>query len=330
MRPLDAFASESHYADHLTPIWHALHPDERGRFYLHPNVTTAALRSGIPACAIRCGYPQRDGTPIIVASYQDARTSGRPYIYVEHGAGQTYNGDPDLPCHPSYSGGPEHTRALLFLCPNETVADRWRHAYPQTPAVAVGSPRLDPWHRQQQRPVRRTVAVSFHAEIRWCAETRNAWPHFDRALPSLADRWPSLLGHGHPRLAGRIRRRWQQLGVEWVETFEEVLDRADLYVVDNSSTGFEFASTGRPVVWLDAPWYRRHIDHGLRFWDKSDGALHCEDPDQLNDTIASAFTDPAGIATRRRQITAEVFATTDGHAADRAAEAIRGRLHGKA
>ena len=52
--------------------------------------------------------------------------------------------------------------------------------------------------------------------------------------------------------------------------FDEVMERSTLYICDNSSTLYEFASTGRPVVVLNAPWFRRDIEHGLRFWEHAD------------------------------------------------------------
>jgi hypothetical protein len=64
-----------------------------------------------------------------------------------------------------------------------------------------------------------------------------------------------------------------------VASLREVQRRAAVYVCDNSSSMYEFAATGRPVVVLDLPegrikgiGYRRNINHGLRFWDALFGA----------------------------------------------------------
>ena len=85
-------------------------------------------------------------------------------------------------------------------------------------------------------------------------------------LAALAERW-TVLGHGHPRILDQLMPVYEELGIEPAYTFEEVLDRASVYCCDNSSTLFEFASLDRPVVVLNPPWYRREVEHGLRFWE---------------------------------------------------------------
>lgn len=82
----------------------------------------------------------------IVAGYRDAQTIGRPYVLVEHGAGQSYQGI----TNGSYSGGEGHDRCVLFLCPSERVAMRWRERY-DVPAIACGCPRLDRYHVARRR-----------------------------------------------------------------------------------------------------------------------------------------------------------------------------------
>lgn len=77
---------------------------------------------------------------IIVASWIDAqKCSGRPLVYVEHGAGQTYRFT-DGRC---YAGSEGLSDVVLFLAPGEHVAHRWREAYPQAVVEAVGCPALD-------------------------------------------------------------------------------------------------------------------------------------------------------------------------------------------
>lgn len=279
--------------------------------------------------------------PVLIAGLGDhQRVNPSSTILVEHGAGQTYA---DLDSG-SYSGGPGWERAILFLCPSEAVAARWSNSY-RTPAAVVGSPKLDRWHGSSrtrntesagnatyeyieghEAGTTPTVAVTFHWECRLVPETRSAWEHYDRSLPALVE-WADrtgirLLGHGHPRLWGRIERRWRRLGVEPVERLADVLDRADLLVGDNTSALYEFASTGRPVVVLNAPWYRREVEHGGRFWSWADVGVQANEPVELPGAIAVGLADPPSVAARRAQIVREVYARCDGRAASRAADSI--------
>lgn len=344
---IDAYASMPHYHDHLRPVWEALPPDCRGTLYVAGKAAKAD-----PPGTVR-GRVARDGGPVLVASTADARAiHGRSYIYAEHGAGQVYSGDPATARHASYSGGRDHERCVLFLCPNETVAARWRAAYPSTPAVVVGSPRLDRWHRgtlvAEAEPDHSfgvglplppafvaggssfCVAVTFHWNGRLIPEMGTAWKHYDRALPELVA-WAAangvrVLGHGHPRIWPHLRRRWETLGIEHTADAEEVFARADVLVADNTSLIYEFASLDRPVVVLNAPWYRRHVDHGLRFWSEADVGVQVDEPSELPTRLAYALTDPPAVAQRRREVVDSVLPLRDGRAAERAAAAIVGVL----
>lgn len=330
---VDRYSSLPHYAEHIDPIWTEL--ERRGLAG-----DAWAPRHGCP-----WGKPmgRRDlSRPVLVAGLGDhQRVNPSPTILVEHGAGQAYV---DL-ASGSYSGGPGWERARLFVCPNETVAGRWRATYPETPAAVVGAPKMDRWHDGRRgrgeagdrgRPLTpghgAVVAVTFHWECRLVPETRSSWEHYDRALPDLvawADRnGIRLLGHGHPRLWGRIERRWRRLGVEPVERLADVLDRADLLVADNTSALYEFASLDRPVVVLNAPWYRRDVEHGGRFWTWADVGVQVDRPEQLPGAIAVALADPPAIRARRAEIVGEVYHRRDGRAATRAADAIEEVLAG--
>ncbi len=306
---IDVHASMRHYAEHLAPVFDALPQTMRGQWLDLVDLNT------------------RDVTRhVLVACWRDAQTvAPSPLLYVEHGAGQSYEGDARSAGNGSYSGGDGLGRVRLFMCPNPVVAGRWAGAYPGAATAVVGCPKLDRWHRLPPKTPGEfpTVAITFHWECALIPETRSTWRHYDPALHLLRDdpRW-DLLGHGHPRIWGVLRRRWLKLGVEPVEDFAEILERADLLVADNTSAAYEFASTGRPVLVLNAPWYRRDIDHGLRFWDYPPG-LQCDHSGDLPGMIAEALADhPAAQAIRARAVAA-AYAYTDGHAAERAAEAIQ-------
>lgn len=314
---IDAYASLRHYAEHLAPVWAALPAEARGTFWS-------------PDHTHRWGQPldgRRDlGRTVLVASLRDAITMGpSELVLVEHGAGQTYEGQ-GLG-NGSYPGGRGHERVRLFVCPNVHVAEAWRRAYPATPAAVVGCPKLDPWHTHRWPTAREdgepaTVAVTFHWDCGLVPETRSAWRHYDRVLPTLVHdpRW-RLLGHGHPRLWPTISHRWKQLGVELEPELAGVLDRADLLVGDNSSALPEFASLDRPVLCLNQPGYRRDVHHGGRFWDQVPG-VQVDRAGDLADAIAYALTDPPEQRAMRARTADYWYAYRDGHAAERAAAAI--------
>jgi hypothetical protein len=319
---IDLYASQPHYAEHLWPVWEALPDEVRGRAM----APRAGCWWGTPDY-VRPG--PRDGL-VMVAGFADARRMApRPLVYVEHGAGQTYPGDPRAARHGSYAGGEGLDRVRLFIAPSETVADRWRAEY-RAPVAIVGCPKLDRWHAENLRGSRSSsapvVAVTFHWDCQLIPETRSAFRHFAPGLARLRDdvraAGGELWGHGHPRAWGALSRTWRTLGVPLVPSFADILDGADVLVVDNTSAGPEFASTGRPVLWLNAPWYRRDIDHGGRFWQWPRGQVVCDHPDDLPHAVAAAVADPPQARASRARMVAGIYASTDGHAADRAAAAI--------
>ncbi len=317
---IHAYSSRGHYAEHLRPIFDLLPSQHRGEFW--SSRTTQTWGTPLPE------PKRRPPGPVLVAAYVDARklTGTTELIYVEHGAGQSYDGDPAGVGHGSYSGGSGLDSVALFLCPRQEIADRWTTRYP-VPAVAVGVPKLDRWHAATRRDLRRfpTVAVSFHWENPLVPESRSALAHYERHLSGLIRAVRAsggeLVGHGHPRAWGALWRLWRRLGVDPVPSLDDVFDRATVLVADNTSALYEFASLDRPVVVLNAPWYRRDVSHGLRFWDTIPG-IQVDRGEDLLDAVAEAVLDPPYLSAVRHDAVARTYASTDGHASERAVEAI--------
>jgi len=301
------------------PIWEALPEDLRGEFFCNARSGWVLRGHGIRP---RVGHPGRGTRLVVVAGHTDIQLSRRRrHVLVEHGAGQSY-GDG----HPGYSGGHDRDSVVLFLCPNEVVAERNRQAYPATPSEVVGSPRVEALCAIERiRPGRPTVALSFHWPCRLSRECGWALPHYEHELPVVVEglraRGIEVIGHGHPRARQHFAALWRTLGVEHVVDFDDVVAQADVYVADNSSTLFEWAALDRPVVVLNAPWYRRDLELWPRFWACAGVGLQVEHPHQLLEDILRAAGDPYELRVARLRAVSEVFPMVEG-SAERAAHAI--------
>jgi hypothetical protein len=326
---MDFLAYESHFISHLAPMWHALRR-ERGRFVTDPDLVEYAATLGIEATPLgpprnTPTQPTYDGTPALVASYGDMKKGRRlgygPFAFLEHGIGQSYAGDRTAAHHASYPGGRDRDDVELFLSPNEHSAARWRAAYPRARVEVVGSPRLDLLPSRQLDPIAPSpvVAISFHFPCSVVPETRPALGHYLGVLDQLAKRY-AVVGHAHPRFFG-VERYYRRLGIEYVRSFDEVCRRADVYVCDNSSTIYEFASTGRPVVVLNQPGYRKGMDHGLRFWDAAEVGVNVWHQRDLVSAVAEALEDKPARQKARERALDIVYAHRSG-AAQRAAAAV--------
>lgn len=312
-----------HFTDHLFPIWQALPDEYKDGFYARGRAAARAKELGIPVDGL--GQARQKGL-VLVASYEDHRRTGQAKtILLNHGVGQTYKTGDGIN-HPSYSGGRDRERVVLHLSPSERDAEVCRASGGR--AVAVGTPRLDRYHGSEVRPrsERPVVAISFHSDVHVCAETRSAFGHYQQAIIDLAcdpNRPFDLLGHGHPRWGEFMAKFWKRIGVPFARHFDEVLEKADAFCVDNSSTGPEFASTGRPVAWMSAPWYRRHITHGGRFWEWTYGLPHATEPEHLLPMIGYALSDPSVVQHCRERMVKSVYGDLcDGQATRRALDAI--------
>ena len=302
---LDVFASEAHFADHLRPVLDALTIP----WTLYgPGETSRAVKG--PGPALVAGF----------GDLQIAENLGRRIAIMEHGAGQSYGGHPGTPSswHPSYAGGIRRT-AELFLHPGPHPASRDRERYPDARIEVVGCPKLDTLPHRIGTPDD-TVAVSFHWDCQILAETRTAFVEY-REQVSLLAKQRHVLGHAHPRIFGRVKEWYRQVGIEPVESLTEVMERADLYACDNSSSIFEFASTGRPVLLLNPSFYRRDVNHGLRFWEASTVGINVDKATDLRTAVSDALRDTEAQQREREHALGLVYAYRGG-AGPRAARVV--------
>lgn len=336
---IDALACEPQFLDHLAPIWHLLRPPHRGRFLVAPNLLDRARDKGIDAESMDVRAlqstpqkpPNRDGHPALIASIGDAKLGRRlgygPFAFLEHGAGQTYGTGP---AHSSYAGGPERQDHELVMVPGTYSAEKWQRAYPGARVEVVGCPKLDTLPRKD-RTDPPTVAISFHwpASVAISGYAGTALADYMNVLPNLAKAF-KVIGHAHPKgdWPERMQRIYRRAGIPFVADFEDVCRQADIYVCDNSSTIFEFAATGRPVVLLNAKYWKRPHGPGLRFWDAAHVGLNVDRPEDLVATVRRALEDPTEVQADREDALSFVYGIRSGAAA-MAAEAIKDWLAGQ-
>lgn len=323
-RTVDFAAHTVAYVEHLAPIWRALPLEHRGRFFVTSWARDSAVAGGLDAAALVVDDTDTlpAGGHIVVASYRDlTRARGRPVILCEHGAGQSYSNR-----HSSYVGGVGRDNVVLFVVPNDQAAARNRRRYPTIPNIVVGSPHLDDLLALPAPAGSPTVAISFHWRCRVAPEADTALDHYRPVLGVLRDGLAAagvdLIGHAHPAIRPELEPIYTELGVEYVPAFGDVARRAHLYAVDNSSTLFEFAALGRPVVVLNSPRYRRNVRHGLRFWTEAAIGLNVDSPEELLPTILAALDDPDDVRRSREASVSRVYPVRDGTSARRAAAAV--------
>jgi hypothetical protein len=345
-KPVDFFARRVHFVDHMLPIWEAMN-GERGKFYVPEIIAEYAISKGIAdvvplrstsdVSALHCAP---DGTaPLLVCAYGDLQVAHRkspqrPIILMEHGVGLTPAKD-----HAGYAGGTGMRRSVqLTLAPNEFIRRRTAKAIPGMPQVVIGTPKLDTWahlreplfkklEAVERKPV---VAISFHWNgEKVSREASNAFLHYRDVLDELAHQDDfTLIGHGHPKYMWFLEQEYQARGIEVVHSFEEVMQRADLYVNDCSSTMYEFCVTGKPVVILNAPWFDRNAKLGIRFWDYTDIGPQVNEPGDLYPVIQWMLAAPARYEEQRKQMVRDLYPFM-GCSAQRAAGAILGFVGGK-
>ncbi len=345
-KPVDFFARRVHFVDHMLPIWEAMEA-ERGKFYVPEIIAEYAIEKGITDVvplrstsninAIACAP---DGlSPLLVSAYGDLQVAHRkvpqrPFIMMEHGVGLTPAQD-----HAGYAGGTGMRRqADLFLAPNEFIRRKTAKAIPNAPQVVIGTPKLDQWahlreplfkklEALERKPV---VCISFHWNgEKVSKEASNAFLHYRDVLDELAHQDDfQLIGHGHPKYMWFLEQEYQARGIEVVHSFEDVMERADLYVNDCSSTMYEFCVTGKPVVILNAPWFRRDVNLGIRFWEYTDIGPQVDEPGDLLTVIRWMLKYPSMFQDSRNQMMKDLYPFF-GCSAQRAAGAILGFVGGK-
>lgn len=328
-KQVDFYASRSNYIDHLKPIYEGFPAEHRGHFIVRPEALKYAASIGIAATIPMLSRRDRlwDG-PLVIATpgghLEGLRLHNRPVALLNHGAGQSWV---DVN-HVAYAGGRGRGYLALILEPGDHPAGRDRKVAPRTKIVVIGCPKMDKWYVRSPSPRHNplVVVIGFHMDTRVNSESRSAFAHYQEALPGLA-KWArtkgiQLLGAGHPYFWQTLKPLWDKLGIEAIADWDEILERADIYIRDQMSSLYEFASLDRPVVVLNAPWYRRNVEHGLRFWEYANVGVNCNDSDDLIPAIEKTIEDTPEQQELRHKAVQAVYKYTDGKATERAIAAI--------
>jgi hypothetical protein len=246
------FATWTHFADHMAPIWFALPESERGVF-LVDHVDLAEYVASLGIAPVTHDWPKGD-RPLFVAAFGDqkhAQKLGRTRIArMEHGIGQSFLDSRSG----SYAGGVGADGVGLFLCPNEYSADKWRQFYPRARVEVVGCPKLASLPAREPSDVPPPVAaLSFHwpggnRRTKELMETSGCFYEYRDQLVSLHRRY-SLIGHGHPRAQTTLVRYYRRLGIPFVDSFADVCRQADVYVCDTNCVVPE-----TPILCADLRW----------------------------------------------------------------------------
>ena len=304
-RRIHALASLPHYRRHVEAVWARLDSEVQGEVRWGQTASTRNLPKG---------------DVVLVGGFYDIeRVPEHSIVYVEHGAGQSYRGDISTAGHPAYHGSQHDERVIGYVCPNQRVADSW-----DKPAVAAGCPALDGHdaYRSIAGAMERHAVITFHWDCRRvCAEARSARDHYIEDLHSMVGHLRAhgfdVIGHAHPRDV-RAAEIWRNLQVPFEPDPDVILAKADLLVADNTSLQYEAAKLGIPQYVLNAPWYRRYINHGLRFWDQVPGE-QIEDVRQFMSTSPGTYARGTSILLHARNIGDQVYPVPVGQAGDVAA-----------
>ena len=303
-------ASNRHYIDHMLPIWEVLPQQYMGFFYIHEslvnyikNIKNVRMYNNITLKHDLKFFYNISSEKIytITATYGDlelADIGKKNLILMEHGAGQMYNS-----CHPAWMRSNYNSNTVLLLATNEILAKRFKENN-NIPVEIVGCPKLDDMIKEDYMKTNK-IAISFHYNCPILPETQTTFKYYKDIIPKVAKEF-KLLGHGHPVHWNFMEKYYKDNKIKAIKNFDQITKQADIYIVDNSSTLFEFAALGKPVIVLNCPAYRKDIEHGMRFWEFADIGLQVEKPEELIPVIYKTIKrDPQ--KERRIEIVKEIY-----------------------
>ncbi|PZU11596.1 hypothetical protein [Sphingomonas sp.] len=258
-----------------------------------------------------------------------ARNIGADFVYNEHGAGP----------HANFSA-PRNRAAARILMPGEGMADCVRASgHRDAPIVTVGYIKRD-----YLRAVAAIRPTPVFAEKRptivyvphWKRDKSSWWSIGEAVLDHVArsDRY-NLIFAPHirlpefvPDLEARVAR-FRDLPNMHIDTGsfrladQTYIDVADIYLGCGSSQVLEFAEHPRPAIFLNPDRIDWVADPRFSHWTMGDVA---RDLAELDRALDRAFSAHPAFAPVQRAYVARMMGGDDGHASDRAAEAVMDAL----
>lgn len=340
MNQIDFLASQPHYLDHIAPIWDALPEELHGTFYVPLEMQEYAEK--VLMRDHRCLYVYKEDNlgssveryPVLVAGYGDMiavhqNNPSRKIVYMEHGTGHTFHTSP----YPDGKG--KRDWVDLFLPPNEYTARKIRSVR-NTRCEVIGTPKMDKVFRELNPlnmlklsyPSPPTIAIGFHWGNKGNTppESGSAFDHYKDIIPELSERF-NLLAYGHPLAEDSYKKFYLSHGIEYTSNLWNVFARADVCINDLSSAMYEFLVTGKPVIVLNTPWFRRDVQHGIRFWDYADIGIHVEEPSELDFAIKQTLDNYVAVRAGERTTTVQDLFPYLGQSAKRAVDVIKEYLN---
>lgn len=285
---VNAHASYRHFYDKLLPVWNALPKDLKGEFTVHPRL------DGLPNVRVD-RYPNKDGI-LMCASHADSLHSANKYIYIEHGAGQSYQSGSNF-----YSNC-YRPNMLAALVPGPYCARKTKAANPDTPVIVMGAPHLADIKRKDPQK----LTFAWHWRCGVAMETDTAFDEYREVMVECSTKWETV-GHGHPRIIGELSAVYAQNNIPTVYDSREALTHAGLLVADNTSLIYEAAVLDIPVVLVNKETYRRDKEWGLRFWEAQPGP-YVDHPAELVATVEAELSgDKHQWADMRHQVSDYVY-----------------------
>jgi hypothetical protein len=216
--------------------------------------------------------------------------------------------------------------------------------YPQAELVPVGYAKTDPlFWPEERRPRLDLAAVGLDAQkptlLYAPTHSPSSFALMSEGFPGDFAGWNVLVKPHYLSFFSSARRSHRRLMELWsrapnchvasLEQFDPVpfMTVSDLLVSDASSVLFEFAATGRPVVWCDflaLPWYRRgpfryrlrkRMDASIDAY--RDVAAHATSYSELRAVVEAEHASPERHAAARRRATEQLIGATDGRVSER-------------